>query len=80
MSKERDDLIVQRETARTDVASVQTGDPPPRGGHLNEGDARRSWLHPFVDRAPSQPSAAGLNGRNGAHHSAEGTDPLTHSR
>ena len=80
VSKERDDLIVQRETARADVASVRTSETTPGAGHPNLGDGRRSWLHPFGHRAPGQPAAAAPNGRYGAHHRAEDTESLTYGK
>jgi hypothetical protein len=57
-SRERDDLIDQREAARTETASAQRNGAPSGNGHLSPDDSRRGWLHPFGQRpAPGEAAA-----------------------
>ena len=55
VSKDRDDLIDQRETARAEAAGAQGNAAPPSDRHLSLDDGHQSRLHLFGHRsAPRQ--------------------------
>jgi hypothetical protein len=57
VSKDRDDLIDQRQTARAYTASALGNGTPGGGRQPGPDGGRRGWLHPF-GRRPAPPQAA----------------------
>ena len=80
-SQQRDDLIDQREAARTETASAERDDGPSGSGHLSPDEGRRGWLHPFGQRpAPGEtPATPAESGRgqpaSDTHDVPAGTSP-----
>jgi len=57
-SQQRDELIDQREAARTQTANAQRNGATGGNGHLTPDNGRRGWLHPFGQRpAPEEATA-----------------------